>query len=330
MYSKSMIRGDIKNRAKAALSGHWGTAILIFVINLLLSFGFSALGGALITALGLNRQLELGGVLVDVSMMYAEPIILVLSLFIMVPLSYGMLSWYMSLAQDRAGGVTQIFSWFESGKKYGKSILIQINTFLRTILYLIPLYLLIVLMVVVLVFAGVLTYDMYSYYNPVTETAITALVILFSLLITACAILLGIFLLRYNLVPYLAIRNPDEKIGELFRQSIRMMKGHKGELFVFSLSYLGWMLLVPLTCGLAAFYVQPYYNTALTMFAFYVADSYQAQNGQPPLFGEDPDHPEETAQQPLNWDAPPQEQPGESLPWENGETPRNDENQEDQ
>ena len=137
-------------------------------------------------------------VLVDVSMMYAEPIILVLSLFIMVPLSYGMLSWYMSLAQDRAGGVTQIFSWFESGKKYGKSILIQINTFLRTILYLIPLYLLIVLMVVVLVFAGVLTYDMYSYYNPVTETAITALVILFSLLITACAILLGIFLLRYN------------------------------------------------------------------------------------------------------------------------------------
>ena len=42
------------------------------------------------------------------------------------------------------------------------------------------------------------------------------------------------------------------------QQSKDMMEGHKMELFMLTLSFIGWILLTIVTCGLAGFYVAPY------------------------------------------------------------------------
>lgn len=44
------------------------------------------------------------------------------------------------------------------------------------------------------------------------------------------------------------------------------MKGHKWDLFIFDLSYIGWFFLVSLTCGILIIYVYPYYTTARSAF----------------------------------------------------------------
>ena len=46
----------------------------------------------------------------------------------------------------------------------------------------------------------------------------------------------------YWAVPYIVAENPAVPVKEAFRVSQKMMKGHKWELFVLDLSFLGWML----------------------------------------------------------------------------------------
>ncbi len=69
-------------------------------------------------------------------------------------------------------------------------------------------------------------------------------------------------------VPYMLADDPNISGMKAIRRSWENMKGHKGELFVLHLSFIGWILLTILTCGiLAVFYVGPY--MALSEAGFY-------------------------------------------------------------
>ncbi len=68
----------------------------------------------------------------------------------------------------------------------------------------------------------------------------------------------------YAMTPYILADCPNVKAQDALKLSIRMMNGHKADLFVFTLSFLGWMLLSGLTGGiLYIFYVGPYMNNAM-------------------------------------------------------------------
>lgn len=68
---------------------------------------------------------------------------------------------------------------------------------------------------------------------------------------------------EYAMVPYIAADNPEMKKKEIFALSKQMMTGHKWELFVFDLSFIGWNILSVLTAGVLGFlYVFPYKKAA--------------------------------------------------------------------
>ncbi len=72
----------------------------------------------------------------------------------------------------------------------------------------------------------------------------------------------------YAMTPYILADCPNVKAKDALKLSMRIMNGHKGELFVLQLSFLGWMLLSCFTFGLLdLFYVTPYmYNTFATYY----------------------------------------------------------------
>ena len=73
-----------------------------------------------------------------------------------------------------------------------------------------------------------------------------------------------------EMVPYILADNPGMGIMDVIKASWNMMKGHKWELFVLDLSFIGWILLDILTLGiLGLFYVNPYIFS--THAAFYEA-----------------------------------------------------------
>lgn len=86
-----------------------------------------------------------------------------------------------------------------------------------------------------------------------------------------CFIIPGIIVsYGMELVPYILADNPGMGIMDVIRASWNMMKGHKWELFVLDLSFIGWILLEILTLGiLGLFYVNPYIFS--THAAFYEA-----------------------------------------------------------
>jgi uncharacterized membrane protein len=71
----------------------------------------------------------------------------------------------------------------------------------------------------------------------------------------------------YALTPYILADCPQVKAQDALKLSKRIMRGHKADLFVFYLSYMGWGLLSAITFGVVAiFYVQPYIHSSLACF----------------------------------------------------------------
>jgi uncharacterized membrane protein len=70
-----------------------------------------------------------------------------------------------------------------------------------------------------------------------------------------------------------------EKISYLdaITRSRKLMDGHKWEYFVMSLSFIGWGLLVLVTLGIAAIWVQPYMSLSFANFYRELVDEQNAQ-----------------------------------------------------
>lgn len=75
-----------------------------------------------------------------------------------------------------------------------------------------------------------------------------------------------IFALMYSQIYYILADKPNISIIECLKESSRIMKGHKIELFILELSFIGWIVLTIVTLGVAGLYYLPYYNTTLAKF----------------------------------------------------------------
>lgn len=64
----------------------------------------------------------------------------------------------------------------------------------------------------------------------------------------------------YSQMYYLVAEFPRLSIRKAMRISIEITRGHKMDLFILDLSFIGWFVLSALTGGLLNFYVSPYFN----------------------------------------------------------------------
>ena len=72
--------------------------------------------------------------------------------------------------------------------------------------------------------------------------------------------------LSYSMTYYILIDHPELTPLEAIRLSKEIMVGHKGELFVLGLSFIGWFFLGLITFGIGLLYVIPYFNATLAEF----------------------------------------------------------------
>lgn len=70
----------------------------------------------------------------------------------------------------------------------------------------------------------------------------------------------------YSMAMYILAENPEMGAREAIDRSKAMMDGHKMELFVLELSFIGWYLLCAITFGIAAIWVVPYVSATITNF----------------------------------------------------------------
>ena len=70
----------------------------------------------------------------------------------------------------------------------------------------------------------------------------------------------------YRMAFMLLADNPDWSPVRALRESRRLMRGHRWRLFCLDASFVGWFLLIGVTCGLAGIFVTPYHATANAAF----------------------------------------------------------------
>ena len=70
----------------------------------------------------------------------------------------------------------------------------------------------------------------------------------------------------YSMAMYILAENPEMGALEAIDRSKAMMDGHKMELFVLELSFIGWYLLCGVTFGIAAIWVVPYVSATTANF----------------------------------------------------------------
>ena len=96
---------------------------------------------------------------------------------------------------------------------------------------------------------------------------VTFLVGLFAMLWSLLFIVPGIIkAYSYSQALYIWSENPEMGALEAINKSKEIMEGHKMDLFVLELSFIGWMLLGAVTFGLAYIYVYPYMMTTFANF----------------------------------------------------------------
>ena len=84
---------------------------------------------------------------------------------------------------------------------------------------------------------------------------------------------------KYAMTPFLMMDNPHLSVKEAMYTSTMLMDGHKGELFLLGLSFIGWDLLAGLTLGIGHLWLNPYKNAAYACFYRNLLQQRQAIEG---------------------------------------------------
>jgi uncharacterized membrane protein len=269
----------IKRNSKRALKGNWGKAVTLT----LLVFGaitlFTILQQAAIEMF-VSRvpQAALPPPDADLAQFAgyvaqavppAEWIIVgafsALMLLIITPVEMGAARWFYALVRGEKQPLSEAFWYFESGRRYGRSVWYSVNVGLRSFLW------------SVLFFAvpgGLLGYSSYWLSREDVTRAQSAAATIGALIASCLMILAAVFysacVSRYMLAVFLLGESDDVTVGRAIRDSVRYTRGFRFSLMWFALSYIGWFLL----CGLLfpALYVWPYYSAGIAMYALYIIE----------------------------------------------------------
>ena len=109
--------------------------------------------------------------------------------------------------------------------------------------------------------------DKYSFIKSISKVKSKILLFFVVSLIIGLMIALGTVLLvipgiivslGHMFYQYVFVDNKEDRIGNIIKKSWDVTNGHKSELFVLGLSFIGWILLSTLTCGILYIWVIPY------------------------------------------------------------------------
>lgn len=108
-------------------------------------------------------------------------------------------------------------------------------------------------------------FSLNKYYGRYLTGAI--LITIFTFLWTLLLIVPGIIKsLSYSMTYYIMRDNPELSALDAIAESQKMMKGHKMELFLLQLSFMGWVLLAIITIMIGMLWLMPYMYTAQAVF----------------------------------------------------------------
>lgn len=225
-----MIPSELRKKARKALEGNWGKAILI---------GLAYFFFVLI----LNTLERIFFKTPSLSLSYS-----VIELLILVPLAFGLAFTFLKLKRNE---FTTTFDFITEGfSRFSKVWTITLWVIVKMLLPICCFIMAIILFSVLLALQVKLLY--------VVIIAIIAYI--------ACIVYAISRGLLYSMVYYIAYDNPELSGKEVVKKSEELMRGNRGNLFLLELSFIGWIFLGFLTLGIGLIWVVPYLQVTVACF----------------------------------------------------------------
>lgn len=238
-----MTLSEIRKNARESLTGKWGTAALLMLVYSLIEFGISIIY-TILSYIPLLSFVAYAGLIT-----------------ISIPISFGLAICFIEI---KRGNHVECIDYFKFGFSNFKKYWCVTGNILKKIwLYL--------LLYFVLIFATVFIGTFVVAFSVAMESTFIALfgcLLVFILLAAfiAVAVLFVIKSYLYVLAPYIAWDNQDMSAKDIVEKSEELMKGHRGEYFLLSLSFIGWILLSMFTLGIGLLWIIPYMEIAIVVF----------------------------------------------------------------
>lgn len=294
----------LKTNAKRAMSGAWGRGIgimfLVVIPGLVVSVvewllrkmtgTASMMDYAQTPELVLDNMANLAGTSILITLLMT-----VLLYLVTAPMVQGTFRWFYRRTGGANEGVSEVFHYYESGRGYKRSIGLKFQIDLRMFLWSL-------LMVVPLMVITIAVIIMSASGQGDETTAMPILILLIFGWTILTTVVITIVQLRYFLAPYVLADNPELTAGQALKSGIKQMRGHKGKVFMFGLSFLLWYLplmlmmvlamAIPFAGGMSSavlmfgglilllilqfaimFYLYAYQGAAMAMYARYIIES---------------------------------------------------------
>ena len=227
---------ELKEIAREALLGSYGVFALAFLVYFLISFIIE-----MIPMLFLNKTETLSG------LMTLQIVMFILSLIVGV-LAAGFQRISLNISRGQYGSVADLFYCF----RHHPDRFIVVSFLITLISF--------VLQIPTLILSVWLISTNQAYHTPLSYVG---LILLTALVMTVIAYIIT---LRFSLANILLIDNPQMGAVESMKTSSDLMRGNKGRYFYPSLSFIGMMMLMFLSCFIGAIWVTPYMNMTYTQF----------------------------------------------------------------
>ncbi len=101
------------------------------------------------------------------------------------------------------------------------------------------------------------------------------------------SIVIFVVMLFLNMSTYASADNRELKTFDAIKVSLRLMRDRKLKFVLLELSFILWFLLITISCGLASFFVIPYFNASLAVFYLSAySDEYKKRTGEEEVINE--------------------------------------------
>lgn len=263
-------RAELKMRARRALAGNYGNLILAMLVMVLVSWAISTIGQAAFVGSGILSSVltNIGtgtfssGEFAGISWRFPGHMYIVtwilglLSSWVTVLLTVGMNRMCISLGREGRTDISQI--WWAFKNHPVRFCLLQLFIYLLVCVAILP----VIVLTIALAFSlGGAAISRGANYGQVLFLVLFLLI--YGLILAAVCLLVY---LNYGLVYYVMADHPDMGVFQSLGETHRIMKGNRFRFLVLQLSFIGWKLLVILTAGIGALWINPYIRCTFAMF----------------------------------------------------------------
>jgi len=224
----------------------------------------------------------------------------VVQVILTVPISFGVTAWFVSLSDGKKPHASMAFQFLDSAGGFFKTLAVSLSLTIRLVFCTATLIVLPVTLFTVHCFrrAPWELFDQFFYFGHFYYHQREAGYIAMS----ACILLLGVCALisvciRYIPVFFVTVQQPSLRTRDIFKASVRLVRGHRLETISFLLSFSGWVLVysmvfipvamaikgffspvyaldvVPLVSTLASLMLEVYVRASTVLYCEYLVDA---------------------------------------------------------